>query len=66
MPRKVGDESVVIGKVTQDVGNKSVVIGATDDRGNTIINTPMAVDTELKLVPVQSRSEPRYDRISIN
>ena len=44
-PRKlnVGIDSVVIGNVTGDIGNGSVVIGATDDRGNTIINTPMAV-----------------------
>ncbi len=40
---KVGIDSVVIGNVTGDIGNGSVVIGATDDRGNTIINTPMAV-----------------------
>ena len=45
LPRKlnVGIDSVVIGNVTGDIGNGSVVIGATDDRGNTIINTPMAV-----------------------
>ncbi|MCH8839195.1 MAG: hypothetical protein IH831_00675 [Planctomycetes bacterium] len=44
-PRKlnVGHFSVVMGNVTGNVGNGSVVIGPTDDRGNTIINTPMAV-----------------------
>jgi hypothetical protein len=36
--RSVGDESVVIGTGVPDrVGDRSVVIGATDDRGNTII-----------------------------
>lgn len=42
---KVGKDSVVIGNVPPDshVGNGSVVIGATDSRGNTIINQPMAV-----------------------
>ena len=44
-PRKlnVGIDSVVIGNVSGEIGNGSVVIGVTDDRGNTIINTPMAV-----------------------
>ncbi|WP_143549372.1 hypothetical protein [Rhodopirellula bahusiensis] len=40
---KVGRDSVVMGNVTGDVGDGSVVIGPTDDRGNTIIDTPMAV-----------------------
>ena len=42
---KVGKDSVVIGNVPQhvQVGDGSVVIGATDAHGNTIINTPMAV-----------------------
>ena len=39
----VGKDSVVIGQVTGTVGDGSVVIGATDERGNTIINQPMAV-----------------------
>jgi len=34
---------VVIGNVQGSVGDNSVVIGATDSRGNTIINTPMIV-----------------------
>jgi len=34
---EVGDESVAIGKIEHDVGNRSVYIGATDDRGNTIL-----------------------------
>jgi hypothetical protein len=39
----VGKNSVVIGNVRGSVGDNSVVIGATDSRGNTIINTPMIV-----------------------
>ena len=42
---RVGKDSVVIGNVSPnaDIGDGSVVIGATDANGNTIINTPMAV-----------------------
>ena len=42
---KIGKDSVVIGKVPSNiqVGDGSVVIGATDSQGNTIINQPMAV-----------------------
>ena len=42
---KTGKHSVVIGNVSghSDIGEGSVVIGATDANGNTIINTPMAV-----------------------
>lgn len=42
---KVGKDSVVIGSVPPNtqVGDYSVVIGATDARGNTMINSPMAV-----------------------
>ena len=40
---KTGKDSVVIGNVSGDVGDGSVVIGATDERGNTIINQSMAV-----------------------
>jgi hypothetical protein len=39
----VGVDSVVIGRVSGNVGDGSVVIGATDDRGNVILNQPMAV-----------------------
>jgi len=39
----VGKDAVVIGHVSGAVGDGSVVIGATDERGNTIINQPMAV-----------------------
>jgi hypothetical protein len=39
----VGTESVVMGQATGVVGDRSVVVGPTDDRGNTIINQPMAV-----------------------
>ena len=42
---KVGKDAVVMGNVPvgTHVGDGSVVIGATDVHGNTIINTPMAV-----------------------
>lgn len=42
---KVGEDSVVIGNVPSHthVGDRSVVIGATDNMGNTTIREPMAV-----------------------
>jgi hypothetical protein len=42
---KVGKDSVVMGNVGDraNVGDRSVVIGATDSRGNTVLNKPMAV-----------------------
>jgi hypothetical protein len=40
---KVGKDAVVIGDVSGEIGNGSVVIGPTDDRGNTTLNQPMAV-----------------------
>jgi len=40
---KTGKDSVVMGDVSGEVGEGSVVIGPTDNRGNTIINQPMAV-----------------------
>jgi len=42
---KVGKDTVVIGNVPSntEVGDGSVVIGATDSNGNTILNTPMAI-----------------------
>jgi hypothetical protein len=42
---KVGKDSVVMGDVSgrSDVGDRSVVIGPTDTRGNTILNKSMAV-----------------------
>jgi hypothetical protein len=42
---KIGKNSVVIGKVPSNlsIGEGSVVVGPTDDRGNTILNQPMAV-----------------------
>lgn len=40
---KTGKDTVIIGNVSGDVGDGSVVIGATDEHGNTIINQPMAV-----------------------
>lgn len=39
----VGHDSVVMGNVTGAVGNRSVVIGPTHERGNVVLNTPMAV-----------------------
>jgi hypothetical protein len=48
---EVGSDSVVMGKVTGKVGDRSVVIGATDDKGNTIINTPMAVGNNAQAGP---------------
>ena len=40
---KVGKESVVMGDVEGEVGDGSVVIGATDNRGNVILNQSMAI-----------------------
>jgi len=48
---KTGKDSVVIGDVNGEVGDGSVVIGATDERGNTIINQPMAVGRGAKAGP---------------
>jgi hypothetical protein len=39
----VGKDSVVIGDVSGNVGVGSVVVGPTDDRGQVILNQPMAV-----------------------
>jgi hypothetical protein len=42
---KAGKHSVVMGNVSPDleVGEGCVIIGPTDSRGNTILNTPMTV-----------------------
>jgi hypothetical protein len=50
---EVGEDSVVMGNVPPNtkVGNGSVIIGPTDNRGNTIINTPMAVGRGAKAGP---------------
>ena len=50
---KIGRDSVVIGNVPphSEVGDGSVVIGATDAHGNTIINQPMAVGRGAKAGP---------------
>ena len=40
---KVGKNAVVIGDVSGEIGDGSVVIGATDERGNTILNESMAI-----------------------
>ena len=49
----VGDDSVVMGNVPPGtkVGKGSVVIGPTDNRGNTILNTPMAVGRDARAGP---------------
>lgn len=47
----VGEESVVIGNVRGNVGNHSVIVGATDSHGNTILNQPMAVGYNAKAGP---------------
>jgi hypothetical protein len=49
----VGKDSVVMGNIPPNtrVGDGSVVIGPTDNRGNTIINTPMAVGHGAKAGP---------------
>lgn len=39
---RVGKDAVVIGKVSGDVGDGSVVIGPTDDKGNVILRGTMA------------------------
>ena len=43
----VGNDSVVMGQVSPNarIGDRSVVIGATDTHGNTILTQPMAVGT---------------------
>ncbi|MCL1127758.1 hypothetical protein [Shewanella surugensis] len=48
---KTGKDTVVIGKVSGEIGEGSVVIGPTDDRGNTIINTPMAIGRDASAGP---------------
>jgi len=50
---KTGKHSVVIGNVpnNSDIGEGSVVIGATDARGNTILNQPMALGFGAKAGP---------------
>lgn len=47
----VGEDAVVIGNIKGNIGNGSVVIGATDSNGNTIINKPMAVGRNAKAGP---------------
>jgi hypothetical protein len=47
----VGDNSVVLGNHRGNVGNGSVVVGPTDERGNTVLNTPMAVGREAHAGP---------------
>src|ERR1035437_6149883 len=50
---KIGKDAVVIGNVPPhiEVGDGSVIIGATDANGNTIINQPMAVGRGAKAGP---------------
>jgi hypothetical protein len=50
--RRIGKDAVVVGNVSADsIGDGSVVIGPTDNRGNTVINTPMAVGRDAKAGP---------------
>jgi len=44
----VGKGSVVMGNVSGNVGDNSVVVGPTDIYGNTILNRPMAVGAGAK------------------
>ncbi len=50
---KIGEDSVVVGNVAPDtnIGDRSVVIGPTDENGNTIINKPMAIGYGAKAGP---------------
>jgi len=50
---KVGKDSVVMGNVPAnlEVGDGSVVVGATDANGNTILNQPMAVGRNARSGP---------------
>lgn len=48
---KTGKDSVVIGNVSGEVGDGSVVITATDANGNIILNQPMAVGKNAKAGP---------------
>ena len=50
---KIGKDSVVMGNVPSnlEVGEGCVIIGATDKRGNTIINQPMAVGRNAQAGP---------------
>lgn len=48
---ETGKDTVVIGDVSGKIGDGSVVIGATDERGNTIINQPMAIGRGAKAGP---------------
>jgi hypothetical protein len=50
---KIGKDSVVMGNVPSnlEVGEGCVIIGTTDERGNTIINQPMAVGRNTQARP---------------
>ena len=48
---QVGRDAVVMGDVSGSVGDGSVVIGATDSRGNVVLNQPMAVGRGAKAGP---------------
>jgi hypothetical protein len=48
---KTGKDSVVIGDVSGEIGDGSVVIGATDANGNVILNQSMAVGRNAKAGP---------------
>lgn len=38
-----GEDSIAIGNIEGSIGNRSIIIGATDANGNTTLNHPMAV-----------------------
>lgn len=47
----VGNDSVSMGAGSGSVGDRSVRIGPTDSRGNTVLNQPMAVGRGAKAGP---------------
>jgi len=47
----VGTDAVVIGRVSGKIGEGSVVIGATDSRGNVVLTQPMAVGRNAQAGP---------------
>lgn len=47
----VGVDFGVIGRVSGEVGDGSVVIGATDDRGNVVLSQSMVIGRNARAVP---------------
>lgn len=48
MSGNTGKDAVRIGRVEGDVGDGSVVIGATDQHGNTVLNQPMVIGKDAR------------------